>query len=79
MTNTMFCVSWKCECCKDNKRPPTESWISFMALVEEYQQDPDRLRHLESVAIREIREKETKKHAKELTKYLNFEDIEDFT
>jgi hypothetical protein len=25
-----------------------------------------------------LRERETKRHAKELTKYLNFEDIEDF-
>ena len=30
------------------------------------------------MAIRELREKETKKHAKELTKFLSFEDVDDF-
>ena len=47
-------------------------------LIKDFDQDIDRLKQLESIAIRELREKETKKHAKELTKYLNFEDIEDF-
>lgn len=48
-------------------------------LHQRFDFDIDRLRQLENVAIRELREKETKKHAKELTKYLNFEDVEDFT
>ena len=48
-------------------------------LIHHYGQDQERLRQLEQVAIRELRERETKKHAKELTKYLNFEDIDDFT
>jgi len=47
--------------------------------VETYGVDQDKLRSLEQIAIRELRERETKKHAKELTKYLNFEDVEDFT
>ena len=48
-------------------------------LVDVYNIDSDKLRSLEQIAIREQRERETKKHAKELTKYLNFEDVEDFT
>jgi hypothetical protein len=48
-------------------------------LVHDFGQEADKLKQLEQVAIRELRERETKKHAKELTKYLNFEDIDDFT
>lgn len=39
----------------------------------------ERLQALEAHAVRDQREKETKKHAKELTKYLSFEDVDDFT
>jgi hypothetical protein len=74
----MFMVSWACHCCKDGQRQADQSWFYMHDLVNNFGQDADRLRHLETIAIRELREKETKKHAKELTKYLSFEDVDDF-
>lgn len=48
-------------------------------MVDDFGYDADKLKQLENMAIRDLREKETKRHAKELTKYLNFEDVDDFT
>ena len=75
----MFMVDWQCKCCENGKRKPIDSWMYLNELVDVYNIDSDKLRSLEQIAIRELRERETKKHAKELTKYLNFEDVEDFT
>ena len=72
-------VDWQCKCCENGKRKPIDSWMYLNELVDVYNIDSDKLRSLEQIAIRELRERETKKHAKELTKYLNFEDVEDFT
>ena len=72
-------VDFTCDCCNKGKRPPSQCWLYMNDLIENYGQDIEKLRQLEQVAIRELRERETKKHAKELTKYLNFEDVEDFT
>ena len=72
-------VDFTYECCKGGKRPAAQCWLYMNDLIDNYGQDIEKLRQLEQVAIRELRERETKKHAKELTKYLNFEDVEDFT
>ena len=76
--NSLFLVKWACPCCKNGKRPAENSWFSMADMVHTFDQDQERLKALESIAIREVREKETKKHAKQLTEYLNFEDVDDF-
>jgi hypothetical protein len=68
-----FLVEWNCECCRGRR-----DWITRTQLASTSNFPEQRIRHLEESIKREQRERETRTFAEELTRFLDFEDVEDF-
>lgn len=71
---TRFLVQWSCDCCRGRRDWITRTQLSLTSNFPE-----QRIRHLEESIRREQRERETKLNAEELMKFLDFDDIQDFT